>query len=566
MSITPAAASARNGGEPAALVQIRSGAQALLANGKTEEAVDYSLAALAAVLQKNTELELLLAKLRRQAAGIRSERIAPEQLALLLEQMRQLKPSEPAKEKSEAEARQDAVVEQEIDREKKTAAHGRQARRRRERWRARNVEREVHHRDVPVEERMCAGCGRGKRRIGEDITRTLEYVPAHFKEHEYHLAKYACGTCKEGVSTAAGPAKVIAKSTADASVLAQVVVSKFADHTPLHRQHRIYDRSGVNIPVSTMSNWVAGAADLLLPLVDVLAERVLRACVVRTDATGLKVLAPMSAENIERGTMWCYVGDDCDVVFRYTPTGEGATGPWQFLAGRRGYIQADAAGVFDRLFNGQEASAVEVGCWAHARRKFVALAETDYRVAYPLQLIRRLYRVEYLGDLRELDFEGRAALRAEYTRNALTSLQHWLLAMVQQEPPSSEMAKAVNYCLNHWTALNRFLDDGRLSPDNNVCEQQLRDVALGRKNFLFAGSHDAARRIAALYSLMRTCAQNDVAPLPYLTDVLRKLADGWDQSRLDELLPDRWQQVHSGGGANGLWPPADLHEVFTASI
>ena len=469
MSITPAAASARNGGEPAALVQIRSGAQALLANGKTEEAVDYSLAALAAVLQKNTELELLLAKLRRQAAGIRSERIAPEQLALLLEQMRQLEPSEPTKEKSEAEARQDAVVEQEIDREKKTAAHGRQARRRRERWRARNVEREVHHRDVPVEERVCAGCGRAKRRIGEDITRTLEYVPAHFKEHEHHLAKYACGTCKEGVSTAAGPAKVIAKSTADASVLAQVVVSKFADHVPLHRQHRIYDRSGVNIPVSTMSNWVAGAADLLLPLVDVLAERVLHAAVVGTDATGLKVLDPTSAQNVERGTMWCYVGDDLDVVFRYTPTGEGATGPWQFLAGRRGYIQADAASVFDRLFNGQEASAVEVGCWAHARRQFVALAETDYRVAYPLQLIRRLYRVEYLGDLRDLAPEGRAALRAEYTRDALTSLKHWLDATVEQEPPSSELAKAAKYCVNHWTALNRFLDDGRLSPDNNVC-------------------------------------------------------------------------------------------------
>lgn len=564
MSITPAAASARNGAEPAALAQIRSGAQALLANGKTDEAVDYSLAALAAVLQKNTELELLLAKLRRQAAGIRSERIPPEQMALLLEQMRQLEPSEPTKEKSEGEARQDAVVEQEIDREKKTAAHGRQARRRRERWRARNVKREVHHRDVPVEERVCAGCGRAKRRIGEDITRKLEYVPAHFKEHEYHLAKYACGTCKEGVSTAAGPAKVIAKSTADASVLAQVVVSKFADHVPLHRQHRIYDRSGVNIPVSTMSNWVAGAADLLLPLVDVLAERVLHAAVVGTDATGLKVLDPTSPQNVERGTMWCYVGDDLDVVFRYTPTGEGATGPWQFLAGRRGYIQADAAGVFDRLFNGQEASAVEVGCWAHARRKFVALAETDYRVAYPLQLIRRLYRVEYLGDLRDLAPEGRAALRAEYTHDALNSLKDWLDSTVAHEPPSSELAKAAKYCVNHWTALNRFLDDGRLSPDNNVCEQQLRDVALGRKNYLFAGSHDAARRTAALYSLMRTCAQHDVPPLPYLTDVLRKLAEGWDQGRLEELLPDRWQLLHNGGDVS--WSPEDLHETLTASI
>jgi hypothetical protein len=167
----------------------------------------------------------------------------------------------------------------------------------------------------------------------------------------------------------------------------------------------------------------------------------------------------------------------------------------------------------------------------------VALAETDFRVAYPLQLIRRLYRLEYLADLQQLTHEERAALRSERTRDALDSLLRWLLAIREQEPPSSELAKAVNYCLNHWTALTRFLDDGRLSPDNNVCEEQLRDVALGRKNYLFAGSHDAARRTTALYSLLRTCAQHDVPPLPYLTDLLRKLARGWDENRLEELLP-----------------------------
>jgi transposase len=417
--------------------------------------------------------------------------------------------------------------------------------------------------DVPAEERHCAGCGREKRRIGEDTTRTLEYIPARFKEHEYRLAKYACGACKDGVTRAEGPVKVIERSTADASTLAQVVVSKFADHTPLHRQHRIYERGGVDIPVSTMADWVAGVGDRVLPLVDVLAKRVLSAYVVRTDATGLKVLDPNSPENIERGTVWCYVGDDRDVVFRYTPTGEGATGPWQFLAGRRGHIQADAAGVFDRLFNGREATAVEVGCWAHARRKFVALAETDFRVAYPLQLIRRLYRLEYLADLQELGPEERAAMRGERTRAALNSLQRWLLVTVVDEPPSSELAKAANYCVNHWTALTRFLDDGRLSPDNNLCEQQLRDIALGRKNYLFAGSHDAARRIAVLYSLMRTCAQHDVPPLPYLTDVLRKLASGWYEDRLEELLPDRWQVLYN---KSNLSPVPEFPGALTATV
>jgi transposase len=532
--------------EPLAFTQVRAGVQALLADGKMEEAVDYSLAALGGVLKKMTELELLLAKLRRQQAGVRSERISPEQLALLLEQMQQLEPAVREKNTSETEAREDAALDQQLEQLERAARAGRarRARPRRASWQGRAIAREVHEVDVPARERICGGCGREKRRIGDDITRTLEYVPAHFTEHEYRLAKYACGTCKDGVSRAAGPRKVIERSSADASVLAHVVVSKFADHMPLHRQRRSYDRSGVRIPVSTLSDWVAVVADRILPLVDVLAARVLRAYLVRTDATGLKVLEPRAAENIERGTLWCYVGDDRDVIFRYTPTGEGATGPWQFLAGRRGYIQADAAGVFDRLYNGQQATAVEVGCWAHARRRFVALAETDCRAAYPLQLIRRLYRLEYLADLQELEPDERAALRNERTRAALNKLQHWLLVTLLDEPPSSDMAKAANYCLNHWTALTRFLDDGRLSPDNNLCEQQLRDVALGRKNYLFAGSHDAARRMAALYSLMRTCAQHEVPPLAYLTDVLRKIANGWEQNRLEELLPDRWQLLH----------------------
>jgi hypothetical protein len=253
------------------------------------------------------------------------------------------------------------------------------------------------------------------------------------------------------------------------------------------------------------------------------------------------VLDPTSPENIQRGTMWGLVGDDRDVLFRYTPTGEGATGPWEFLAGRTGYIQADAANVFDRLFNGQAASAIELGCWAHARRKMVALQDMDCRVAYPLKLIARLYRIEHLADARALTPEARAKLRGERSPSVLEKLKRWVVATSQSEPPSSDLAKAAGYVLNHWGALTRFVEDGRVSLDNNLCEQQLRDIALGRKNYLFAGSHDAARRAAVLYSLTRTCAQYGVPPLPYFTDVLAKLASGWDADRLDELLPHRWR-------------------------
>jgi transposase len=524
-------------------VQVREAAQARLSEGRQEEALDYFATALAAVLRKNTELEQLLSKLRRERLGTRSEKVSPAQLALLLEELEQLGRSEP---QIVIDALAEADLDREIDQARATErAEGRGPRARGRSWTGRQLQREIHRLEVPAEERACTGCGRTKRWIGEDVTRTLEYVPAHFTEHEYRRGKYACGTCKAGVTTAQAPRKVMERSVADASVLAHVVVSKYADHTPLHRLRRIYGRSGVDLAVSTLADWVAGTAERLEPLAEVLGARVRQAYVVRTDATGLKVLDPKSPDNIERGTIWCYLGDERDVVFRYAPSGQGSSGPWSFLAGRRGYIQADAANVFDRLFNGQAASATEVGCWAHARRKFVALRDSDCRVAYPLQLIARLYRLEELADLRRLEPEERAQLRNERSRPVLERLKRWLILTAANEPPSSDLARGAAYSLNHWTALTRFLDDGRLAPDNNLCEQQLRDIALGRKNFLFAGSHDAARRTAVLYSLTRTCALHGVAPLPYLTDVLRKLAHRWPTDRLDELLPDRWQLLHA---------------------
>jgi transposase len=458
----------------------------------------------------------------------------------------QAEPAGPEPIDAEAEAREDAVLTAEIEKAEKAGA-GQPARPRKggPGWTARSVERRVHRVKVPEQRRTCTGCGREMRAIGEDVTRRLEYVPAHFVEHEHHLEKLACGSCKEGVVTAPAPAQVLERSAADATLLAHLVVSKHADHVPLHRTSRIYARSGVDIPVSTLCDWMAGTGEILAPLTDRLEARVLGATVLRTDATGLTVLDPQGPDNVQRGSLWAYVGDDKDVIFKYTKTGEGATGPWKLLAGRTGYVQADAASVHDRLFDGRAANAIEVGCWSHGRRRFEALKDVDCRVAYPLKLIARMYRVEHLADARGLDPDGRARLRKERTAPILEKLHRWLAAVRASEPPSADLAKAAGYVLNQWQPLTRFVDDGRLDLDNNACERQLRDVALGRKNFLFAGSHEAAERAARFYSLMRTCAQHGVPPLPYLTDVLRRLGAGWPDDRLDDLLPHAWKAEHA---------------------
>lgn len=534
--------------EHSALRQIRESAQALLAQGKANETWEFFLAALDAVLVKNRELELLLTKLRRERLGRHSERLDPAQLALLFEALVSQAGAETAVDPA-AEAEADAALDREIDQAEQGQSDAeRHARRRKTRkaspgWRTRGVERQVHRAEVPPDQRRCDTCQHEKTPIGVDVTRRLEYVPGHFVEHEYHLDKWVCGRCKDSVTTALAPGQVLTRSAAAASLLAHIVVSKFADHTPLHRLHRIYARSGVDIPVSTLADWTAGVGALVEPLVARLGARVLGAHIVRTDATGLKVLDPQSPEHIELGSMWAYIGDDRDVLLQYTPTGAGATGPWAFLAGRTGYIQADASNVFDRLFTGQAAHAVELGCWSHGRRRLVALHDMDCRVAYPLKLIGRLYRIEHLANARDLTPEGRAALRQARAAPVLETLQRWCAVTRASEPPSTDLAKAAGYLVNHWQALSRFLEDGRINLDNNVCEQQLRDIALGRKNYLFAGSHDAARRAAGLYSLTRTCAQYGVPPLQYLTNVLDKLANGWTANRLDELLPHQWRDA-----------------------
>lgn len=342
------------------------------------------------------------------------------------------------------------------------------------------------------------------------------------------------------VVTAPGPNKLISGGLADATLLAHVMQSKYEDHLPLNRLSRIYARGGVHIPVSTMVGWVKAVAEHLSPLVREFHRRALASTVLQTDGSGLRVLDRDDPEGIRKGTMWCTVGDRKWVVFDYAESGSGEEGPWKLLAGRDGYIQADAANIFDRLYNGQVANAVEVGCWAHARRRFYKLKDVDIRASVAIDLIAQMYKVESLATNREASPERRLALRQRRSIKLLERLKKWLITTLAKEPPASALAEACSYAINHWTALTRFLECGELSPDNNLCELQIRSLAVGRWNCLFAGSDEGARRAATLYSVLRTCALHDVDGYAYLIDVIGKLASNWPQSRIAELLPDAY--------------------------
>lgn len=524
-------------------------------DGRVDDAFEHSFSAVQAVLDHVRLLELKILAMRKAAVGKTSERVDGQQLALLLDELAALNAAlggdvvdTDAEEEARADAALDKAIEEEREEERERAKSGDgESRRKRKRGiDTSNLPTEECQSELSDAERTHPESGAVAKLIGHDTVETLEYEPGCFVLHITKVAKYGFGgDGAAGVLTAPAPAKVIPRALAGTSLLADILVGKHVDHLPLNRLHHRYLRAGVNIPQSTLAEWIAAACDTLEPVAKRLWERVGGAAVVRIDASGIKVQDPEADENMVRGTMWCLVGDDRDVTFRYAEDGTGESGPWKYLADREGYVQADGANIFGRIYNGRVARCVGVGCNSHARRKFVALMDSDSRVAYALQLYGRLYKVERLAKLRKLDAQGVRALRQQHSVGIVEKLYRWLAKHAKDDSPDTAFAKAIAYAINHREALTRFLGDGLLDIDNNLCEQQIRSLALGRKNFLFAGSHEAAHRLAVGYTIARTCAMHGVLPQPYVTDVLAKLASGWPQARLDELLPDRWQELHA---------------------
>lgn len=513
---------------------LRTRLQDLVVENRADEAIDIAMSLLGSFQDKNLELTLRLAMEQRLQSGRRTEKIDPAQLSLMLHAAAASAPE--TLDDEETSAADEEVEEDDTGTRDEQKPRG-QARRRK--LPASLPRDEIVH-DISAAEKRCPCCSADLVHIGDDVSEVLELVPAQFRVQRHTRRKYACPTCREGVHAPPAAPKLRDGGLAGPALMAHVVVSKYDDNIPLNRLSNIYARGGLKIPVSTLCDWVGAVAWHTQPIVARIRERVLGSHLIQTDASGLKVLNRDHPDGIVRGSMWCYVGDRKHVIFDYAPTGSGKDGPWEFLKGRTGYIQADAASVYDQLYDGQQAAAKEVGCWAHARRKFFQLTDADSRAAWPVQLIGKLYHVEKLAEERGFDADQRLQLRRERCPTVLDKLQRWLAKTVATEPPKSALHRACAYTVRQWMALTRFLEDGQLGLDNNLCELQIRSLATGRKNYLFAGSDSGAEHAAGLYSLIRTAVLHDLDVFEYLTEVLRRLADDWPNTQVDELVPDRW--------------------------
>jgi transposase len=391
--------------------------------------------------------------------------------------------------------------------------------------------------DIPEVEKQC-GCGGRRTVIGEEVSEKLEYEPARFVIVETVRLKYACQDCHEGVIEAPAPPQAVEKSLAGEGLLAHVVVSKYVDHLPLHRLEGIFAREGIDLPRSTLCGWVADVATALAPIGEQLRREITAADYLQTDDTSITILGDDGGSF--KGRIWTYLDPLAkQVMFDATPTHE-RDGPAAFLADFRGKLQADAYSGYDGLY--QSGRVIEVGCWAHGRRRFVEAFMTDTSAALMIALIQQLYQVE--RDAADLDAVGRLALRQERSVPLLAKIDAERQALARLVLPKSPVGEAVRYMTNQWTALQRFVEDGRLAIDNNRAENQLRLVAVGRKNWLFAGSFEGARRAALLYSLVQSCKLIDVPPFDYLKDVLRRLPTH-PHRLIDHLTPRGWAKTLS---------------------
>ena len=477
-------------------------------------------------------LKLLLAKARREQYGQSSERGAKiiAQLELQLAEL------------EETVAQEETAAEMAAP-----AGHAPRSTSKRKPARRPLPEHLPRERIVHPAPCACPKCGGVVRKLGEDVTETLECVPRRWKVVEHVREKFTCRSC-EAITQPPAPSHPIARGRAGPNLLALVMVSKYGHHLPLTRQSAIYAREGVEIDVSTLADWVGAATATALPLVDAIRAHVFAAERLHADDTTVPVLAK---EKTRIARLWTYVRDDRPfagrappaAAFFYSPDRGGAH-PERHLASFAGLMQADAYAGFNRLYapHREPGPILEAACWAHARRKFYELAQVAKAPIAAEAVIRidRLFAIE--REINGHSAEARLTRRRERSAPILAELETWLRAQRDRTSRKSEIGKAIDYALKRWTALSRFLTDGRICISNNAAERALRGIAVGRHNWTFAGSDRGGERAAAMYTLIETAKLNGVDPQAWLADVLARLADH-PARRLDDLFPWRWHQL-----------------------
>jgi len=377
----------------------------------------------------------------------------------------------------------------------------------------------------------------GYTRIGEEVTELLEYKPGELFVKKYVRPKYAL-PLGAGVVIGELPVRPLEKAMAGEGLLSQIIIDKYVDHLPLHRQMQRFDRSGVKLAYSTLTDWVGNTCKLITPLYEALKTEVLQSGYLHVDETPIKVMSKEKQGGTHQGYYWVYQNSlDRSVFFDYQE-GRGREGPVEILENFRGYLQTDGFAVYDR-FEKQNGITL-LHCMAHARRKFSdALNNDGPRSEYVLQEMQKLYAIERSCKEQGLSAEQIQAIRKEQALPILNKLGQWMKDQYIQVLPSSTIGEALAYSIKRWDKLTLYTQGGRLSIDNNPVENSIRPVALGRKNYLFAGSHEAAKRSGMLYSLLGTCKLHDIEPTTWLKEVLIRIPSH-PINKIKELLPNHW--------------------------
>lgn len=478
------------------------------------------------------KLKHQIQQLQRHRFGSKSERFeALEEQLLLFEKLQQLQ--EEALEEPLVETAEDEAVEVSPKRngKKKEKGHGRKPF-------PEHLPRVRVEFPLTQEQLDELGCSiEDFKKIGEEITCQLEYVPASFYVKELVRFKYAYANGQEGIVLGDLPPQPIEKGIPGPGLLAQVLTSKYCDHLPLNRQEGIFKRHGVDISRKTTCGWVAKAAELLAVLVSLMKKELIASRKIHTDDTAVPVLDE-NLKKTRKGRLWVYCNED-HIVYDYTPD-RSREGPLEFLRNYSGYLQADAYAGYNETY--KSGDVVEVGCWTHARRKFVESKDTDpLRATAALVFIGRLYRIE--ARVKDADDDARLAVRQAESVPILEEFKAWIVKEYDRILPKSPIGNAMTYALNQWEALLRYTQDGSLSIDNNRAERAMRIPVLGRNNYLFFGSDNGGKSAAIIYSLVATCKLHGVDPFAYFRDVLERLPAHPIQ-QLHELLPINWNAAN----------------------